>query len=144
MPTEDENVEEQLAQLEEQLDTLGTEEEDKDYPKAPDKDNVFKFFRYILDLKDSSKVGNLTDEELGRMKLSVRGYQDIANYAEAEKLHRVNTYMMKKGEIVLATSLSRKALLAQLFVTQIKKEQKIGKPEIKRGLFSSKPKESEE
>lgn len=107
-----------------------------DYPKSFDRDSVFKFFRHIIDMNDSSKIGNLENNELGVSKLTVRGYQDLAVYADAEGLDIVKDYCMRKGEIVLSTSLSRKGFLAQLFVTQIKKERKdSGSPQVKRGFL---------
>jgi len=106
------------------------------YPEAPVKDSVFRFFRELLARKDSSKVANLTREELGKLRLTVRAYQDIANYADAEGLDQVATYLKSKGEIMLSTSLGYKGFLPQLFVTQIKKDQKIEPKVEKKGWFS--------
>ena len=94
-------------------------------PSTPSKDSIFKFFREILHIKDSSKVGNLDKRELGYLPNSVRDYQDIAAYAAAEGLDKVSDYLKNKAEIVLATSSSKKGFLPQLFVTNIKKEKKI-------------------
>lgn len=101
------------------------QENEYGYPEAPVKDSVFRFFRQLLGLTDSSKVANLSKDELGRLRLSVRAYQDVAAYAGAEGLVEVSKYLMKKGEIILSTSLGYKGFLPQLFVTQIKKDQKV-------------------
>ena len=108
------------------------------YPRPPSKDTIFKFFRYIIGLDDSSKIGNLSKTELGDPKLSVRDWQSISKYAEAENLPQVSRYLMGQGEITLATSSSYKGFLAKLFVTQIKREQKATPGEPKKGWFQKK------
>ena len=122
--TEEEPTEEEL---EEELRKLG-EIPSYGSPEPEKKDNIFKFFREILHTKDSKKVGNLIDSEIGGAKIGVRHYLNIAAYAEIEGLDKVDKYLRDKAEIIAATSMSRKGFLAQLFVTQIKKEQKISKP----------------
>ncbi len=141
----DEEVDSQIAQLDEQIEKLSGDDSKYGYPVAPTKESVFKFFKHIIGLEDSSKIGNLDTTELGNLKLGVRPYQDIANYAEAERLDTVAKYLRTKAETVLATSLSKKGKLVELFVTQIKREQKAGKPETKKkGWFSRPEKEPEQ
>ena len=139
--TEDQQAE--LAELEAQAAELEALTGDKSYgyPKPTSKESQFKFFKEIIDREDSSKVANLDTAELGNMKLSVRSNLDIANYLESEKLNDVADYFKKKAEITLATSDSKKGFLAQLFVTQIKKDQKMMTPEVKRGFFGKKKEE---
>ncbi len=110
------------------------------YPEQDKKDSIFKFFREILHTKDSKKVGNLTDAEIGTASMGIRNYINIAAYADAEGLNIVGNYLRAKGETIAATSMSRKGFLAQLFVTQIKKEQKLrsSPSEIKKGWFARK------
>ena len=108
------------------------------------KDTVFKFFREILVSKDSTKVANLDNRELGQLDLSVRSYLEIAKYLEAEGLDKVQKYMEDKAEIIARTSMSKKGFWSQLFVTQIKKEQKLKESEPKKKwLFSGKKEEEE-
>ena len=92
-------------------------------------------------LEDSSKVANLNNDELGKSKLSTRAYLEIGDYARRENWDKVAKYLEMKAEITAKTSMGRKGFLAQLFVTQIKKEQKI-KPsrEPKKRWFQSNPK----
>ena len=85
------------------------------------KDSIFKFFREILKTEDSKKVGNMSDVEINNTRI----YLNLANYANIEGMGIVEMYMRSKAEVVAATSMSRKGFLAQLFVTQIKKEQKV-------------------
>ncbi len=137
-------IDEQIEELDKQLKGMGVDSKDYGYPEAPKKDSIFKFFRDILNLKDSSKAANLSTAEIGNLALSVRKYQDIALYADSEGLDKVANYLLAKSQIVLATSLSKKGFLAQLFVTQIKKEQKLSKPGQKKKGWFSKPKEEGE
>ena len=104
-------------------------------PKQISKDTIFKFFKEILISTDSRKTGNLKENELGQMSLPVRGYLSVASYAKAEGLERVASYLIEQAEITSSTSMSRKGFLAQLFVTQIKKEQKLKEPKFKKTLF---------
>lgn len=133
------NAEEELTQLEEELKALEELEETggKSYgsPTPEKKDNMFKFFREVLTLKESWKVGNLKDEEIGKSRLGVRSYLELAQYAEAENLDLVATYFTGKADIVSAPTMGRKGFMAQLFVTQIKKEQTIKEPSTKKKLW---------
>lgn len=147
MASEKEELE-KLQRLEAELKTMEEAEsvgEEYGFPEAPKKESVYRFFKYLLALGDSSKTGNLSVPELGQLKLHVRGYRDIAAYARSEGLSDVANYLDNKGEILLATSLSKKGFLPQLFVTQIKKEQKV-KPteEVKKKWFVSKKSETME
>jgi len=128
------------AELQQKLESMSDEElnaielqlggtpissgEDKGYPTPPDKDSIFKFFREIIRAKDSSKIANVQIRELGFLPLSIRGYQSIALFAKNQTLDDVADYLGAEAEIVLATSLSKKGFLPQLFVTQIKREKK--------------------
>ena len=126
----------EIKELEEELKKL--EDKDTSYgsPKAPEKDSQFKFFRDILRIKDTTRIGNLTAQELGLSKLGVRHYQELALYAEAEGLKVVSKYFTDKSQILTATSMSKKGFWAQLFVTSIKKEQKDKPKEVKKKWFS--------
>ena len=134
---EEEEIDTDTAdEMEDIMEELKIGDKSYGYPKPPSKESIFKFFRHILDLEDSSKVGNLDKAELGMPNIPVRAWQEIANYAEAENLDIVTAYLRSKGEVTLSTSMAKKGFLAQLFVTQIKKEQKLHKPKEKKGLFS--------
>jgi len=105
---------------------------------APDtkiKDSVFRFFRQILTLPESTKVANFREEEIGKSRLPIRAYIDMANFANSMGYNRVAGYLMSKAEIISKTSMGRKGFLAQLFVTQIKKEQKITPTQQKHSWF---------
>lgn len=130
----------EIEKLEEDLKKL--EDKDTSYgsPSASQKDNLFKFFRNILTMEDTTRIGNLTAQELGISNLSVRGWKRIGHYAEAEGLNLVADYFKEEAEIVSSTSMSKKGFWSQLFVTQIKAEKKIKDKSLeKKGLFSKKP-----
>lgn len=97
----------------------------QEFPTYNPKDNIFKFFRHILTLKDSTKVANLQDLELGKMRLSMRSNLELAAYADAEGLDVVANYFKRKAEILASTSMGRKGFFLQTSVTQIRKDQKI-------------------
>lgn len=139
--TDDEikKLEEELKEMEEKGNLSS------DSPKSKDKDNQYKFFRDILTLNDTTRVGNLQNMEMGAMKLGVRHYQEIATYAKMEGLSKVHDYLMVKSQIVTATSMSKKGFWSELFMTQIKREKKDKpKDEKKKGLFSKKSEEEGE
>lgn len=125
----------EIEQLEQLAESLGSS--DYGSPKQKNKDSTLKFFRELILSKDSRKFANLQKDEIGRVALSVRSYLDIARYAEAEGLEEVSDYLKASAEDILATSLSFKGFLAKLFVTEIKKEQKVKEePKKKIGIFS--------
>lgn len=136
--------EEEMQKIEEEIKRLEESSSDYGSPTQEKKDTILKFFREILYLKDNTKVGNLSQTEIGTTRVPLRSYQQIALYAEAEGLDKVATYLRGKGDIIPATSMSLKGFLAQLFVTQIKKEQKLKEPEKqKKGWFFKKKEEEE-
>lgn len=113
-------------------------------PEPPAKDDLLRFLRDILGLKDKeadkiSRVGNLKDDELGRLPLTVRTYLNIARYAEAEHLTEVSEYLRGKANIWANTSLSRKGFFVRLPFTSTRISKDLGKPITteKKGLFSS-------
>ena len=142
--------EDELRELEEELKELveGEGEGKTDYgsPEPEKKESMYKFFREIINLKESWKVGNLKDEEIGQIRLGVRSYLDLARYAQAENLDLVKDYFIDKADIVAAPTMGRKGFMAQLFVTQIRKEQKIKDPSAlkKKGWFGKKTNEQDE
>ena len=134
MEEEKELTDEERELLEEQL----AEEGSIGSPQPTLKDNIFKFFRTILTKKDPTRVGNLKDEELGKIVVPIRTYLQMANYADSVKLNKnIVDYLNEQAYIIAGTSMSRKGFFAQLLVTQIKREQKI-KDTIpkKQGFFS--------
>jgi len=136
---------EEIEKLEEELKKLESKDTGYGSPSASLKDNLFKFFRYILTTKDTTRVGNISTQELGVSDLSIRGWKRIAHYARAEKLNTVADYLDGQSEIMTSSSMSKKGFWPQLFVTQIRREKKEGekKAEKKRWFGGKKEREGE-
>ena len=114
---EDEQMEEQA---EKEADAA---EEAQTYDTTPTyvaKDDLYTLLKWVIARDDSSKVGNLLKEELGMLDISVRDCQRIALLANTLRHPGFAKFFKLQGEIVLATSLSRKGELLNLFVTQRK------------------------
>jgi len=136
---------EELQKLEDELEKLKSLDTSYGSPQPKDKEHILKIFRDILETSDSRKVGNLTESELGKLRLPVRPYFELAAYAESEGLDKVALYLADKAEIISSTSMSKLGFLVKMLVTQIKKEQKIGEPKKKKKKwFGTEEKEESE
>lgn len=136
----------ELAALEEELQELAEGNQLSSYgsPEPEKKDGVFKFFREILGLDESWKVGNLNNTEIGQPRHSIRKLLRIARYTNKEGLDEVSKYLRLEAAEIAATSMGRGGFLPQLFVTQIKKEQKIKEPTPQRkGFFGGRTNDTE-
>lgn len=128
-----------------QIEALENETTGYGSPDAPVKDSTLKFFRELINGKDTTKFSNLQKEELGKVRLSVRNQKRIERFAREVGLSTVANYYQGTAEDVMATSLGLKGFMAQLFVTQIKKEQKLKEmPKKKEGWFGAKKEVSED
>lgn len=105
------------------------------YPLEKERPSAFAFFNKVLEKPDSSKVSNLTTDELGGTRLSVRDYQSMALFSAFLGHDKVARYFAGKSEITLATGLSKKGFLMNLVVTQ-KKERTKPSREVKKGWLS--------
>jgi len=130
---------EELKKIDEEIEKLkALDTSGYGSPEPPRKDSIVNFFRELITTKDSTKIGNLNENELGVTKLGVRHLLNLGNYAEVEGLDMVADYFRDQAEVVSASSMSRKGFLVQASVTQIKKEQKIEKPKEKKKWFQKK------
>ncbi len=85
------------------------------------KQNTHTFFTKIIQTEDTTKVGNLTSEELGEPRLPLRSSKElelickdlIDNPGWAD-------YFKKEAEILTSTSLSKDGTLIKLSVTSKK------------------------
>lgn len=118
---EDESdVQDDRMEREEDASQANAEESYGYYPQAKQKDSIFTFFRHILGIKDSSKVGNLTERELGQLGLSVRGCQYLSLIGRTLHNQPFSQFFNSESQIALATSASRKGWLTELVVSQKK------------------------
>lgn len=90
------------------------------YPAAKRDNNLFTLFKDVWRTNDSSKVSNLDKVEIGGVDISVRDCQEIALFCEAMHHGRLAKYYAEKGEITLATAMSKKGWFVELFVTSKK------------------------
>ena len=136
-------TDEEIKELEEELKKLESKDTGYGSPSAAVKESLFKFFNKILTIKDTTRIGNLTAPEIGLGRLSVRGNKSIALYAKAEGLDIVSDYFNDLSNILTESSMSKKGFWAQLFVTNIKKEQKLKDKTSERKKWFGGKKESE-
>ena len=90
-------------------------------PEPEDRSSIFKIFERIISTKDTTKVGNLTDNELN----AVRTLQNAGIFCEKQELDVLSDYFASKAEVVLATSDSRTGFLVKAMITQ-RKESRLG------------------
>lgn len=105
-----------------QQDPFGT------YPDGAPKESIFTFFRHLLGIEDSSKVANLDKRELGMLDLSVRNSEHLAGLGFMLHNRSYGEFFMRKAEITLATSMSKKGWLPELVVSQKKFSQRSVQP----------------
>ena len=98
----------------------GNQDQFGSYPEQSAKESIFTFFRHLLGIKDSSKVANLDKRELGMLDLSVRNSEHLAGLGYMLHNKSYGDFFMKKAEITLATSMSKKGWLPELVVSQKK------------------------
>lgn len=113
---------------------------------AESKMTVPNFFNNVVKTLDSTKVGNVTQEELGMPKLPVRTYKELEVFCKDIACDDGwSEYFRKMAEIQLATGLSKDATLLKLVVTT-KKELADVTPQKKanKGWFKSKDNSSGE
>ena len=128
MEIDEEEIQEQV---EAQQDALQEYIEDSS-PSEIEKDTLYSLFWKVINKTDSSKIANLNKDELGMLDMSVRDFQRIAELCRRIGYTEVESWLKKNAEIILATSVSRIALLFELFVTAKKyssKEKRFGIPE---------------
>lgn len=86
------------------------------------KSNLHTFFTQVVKSNDTTKTGNVTQDELGMPKLPVRTYKELSLFCkDAEGMETFSEYFKDMSEIITSSSLSKDALLMKLAVT-IKKE----------------------
>jgi len=86
------------------------------------KQNMHTFFSKVIASEDTTKTGNLSQEELGVSKLPLRTYKELELFCEDIADDKpFADYFKKMAEIQTSTSLSKEALLLKLAVT-MKKE----------------------
>lgn len=79
------------------------------------------FFKDVVVADDTTKVGNLSIEELGEPHLEQRGIKELELFCrDVYKDESFADFFKKMAEIQTSTSLSREGFLMRLFVTSKK------------------------
>lgn len=86
-------------------------------PAYEKKDDLFSLFWKMVNKSDSSKIANLSKQELGMLNLSVRDCQKIALLADTLNHHGFARFFRDQAEIITSTSLSKGGFLPQIVVT---------------------------
>ena len=125
-----------------------SEEELEDYirsiagsvPQPDEKHNVHTFLHNVAVAQDTTKIGNLKEEEVGMPKLPLRTYKELALFStEVANMPYFGDYFIKKAEIMTATSLSKDAKLISLAVITRKEMADVTKRRtINKGWFKTK------
>jgi hypothetical protein len=129
-----EEIEEQISEL------VGTA------PQADEKQNVHTFLFNVVKAQDTTKLGNLKEEEVGLPKLPVRTYQELALFCnDVGNMPYFTKYFNKKSEIMTSTSLSKEAKLINLAVMHRKEIADVTEQKKEnRGWFGKKNKPQEQ
>jgi hypothetical protein len=102
----------------------GMNEEEDLYPEQKQPSNLFSLFKSVLKMKDSTKVANLSKDELGSLGMPVRGNFNVALISEVLDHPGVAEFFERRAEILNATSMSKDGWLGELFVSQKKFQQR--------------------
>ena len=109
--------------------------------------SLHSFLTNIIAADDTTKMGNLTQEELGTPKVPFRTFKQLEAFSEDIYGDEAWAKWFKKlGEIHTSSSLSKDAILLKAAITQ-KKELSDMTPKARkknRGMFGSRRKENEE
>lgn len=120
--SEDDNMSEE--QIAERLASLvGTT------PTPEEKQNVHTFLHNVAIADDTTKVGFLSESELGVPTYPVRTYKELALFCgDIANMDYFQNYFTKKAEIMTSTSLSKNAKLINLAVLQKRQIEDVTKP----------------
>lgn len=86
-------------------------------PIPEEKHNVHSFLHKVATSDDTTKLGNLKEEELGMPSKTLRTYKEMALISHKIMDNQgLGDYYTAKGEIITSTSLSKNAKLINLAV----------------------------
>jgi hypothetical protein len=104
------------------------------------KQNVHTFLHNVAVANDTTKLGNLKDEEIGTLENPIRSFKFLALFAEkVMKKDELKNFFNARSEIGTSTSLSRGGFLTKLAVVQRRELADVTKPEVKpnKGWFGT-------
>jgi hypothetical protein len=83
------------------------------------KQNVHTFLHNVATAEDTTKLGNLKEEEIGSLSNPIRSYKHLALFARGiMKKEELANFFNSNSEIVTSTSLSREGFLVDRAVVQ--------------------------
>lgn len=115
-------------------------------PQPEEKHNVHTFLHNVATSKDTTKTGNLKEEEIGKPLINARTLKGLALISDKIlDSDFLKTYFEARSEILTSTSLSKDATLIKLAVVQRRELADLTKPERKenKGWFKKKNQEPE-
>lgn len=113
-------------------------------PVPEEKHNVHKFLHDVATSEDTTKVGNLTIEELGMPRLTLRTYKDLALISgKIMNNSFLAEYYNAQAEILTSTSLSKDGKLINLAVLQKRQIEDVTKPRKENGGWFKKKEPAE-
>lgn len=117
--------------------------EDEFYGTAPsyeERQTVHTFLFNVATAKDTTKLGFLNDEEIGKPKLPQRTLKELALFCkEIMNQKEFGDFFEKEAEILTSTSLSKDAKLLTSAILQKREVADVSKPKVvNKGWFKSK------
>lgn len=117
----DQDMAEQMEDMEDDM-AVESMEKQQDWgedmtPAYEKKDDLFSLFWKMVNKSDSSKIANLSKQELGMLNLPVRDCQKIALLATTLGHNGFAKFFLAQAEIITSTSLSKGGFLPQIVVT---------------------------
>jgi len=114
-------------------------------PMPEEKHNSHTFLYRVATADDTTKLGYLSDEEVGNPKHPIRTYKELALFCkEIADMNYMTDYFNKLSEITTSTSLSKDAKLLTLAVIQRRQIEDVTKRKQKPRGFFKKKEENEE
>lgn len=146
----EEEVTEGLGDLSEEEFDVGEEEYVGSEPVQPG--GIYTLFNQVLNKPRSTKVSNLTRDELGDLGMSIRDCMRIALLAKSFGHIKFANFFMNQGGIISDSAMSKDGWFTELFVTSKKFASREsssnvkGVPQFNKGkwkLFSAKKQEGQ-
>tara|TARA_R100001530_G_scaffold66722_1_gene47705 strand:+ start:2938 stop:3363 length:426 start_codon:yes stop_codon:yes gene_type:complete len=128
--------EEQIIEDEEFRQSMGY-----GYPQEAEKNNPIAFFKELIAGRSNIKSANLSEDELGGVRIPVRTNLEISEYCKAMKMGAFANCFKRDAQITLGTSLSRDGFLVKTSVTSTRESRtemtKKGNSQPNKGWFGS-------
>lgn len=88
---------------------------------AQEKSNTHTFLTKVIQNPETTRIGNISDEELGNTQITLRGLKELELFSKEVYMDETwADYFNKSAEIATSTSLSKDGFLLRLSVTNKK------------------------